>query len=254
LDIALPMAFREAPRYPFLHSNCNNLRSPVMSDDTLSSRIGLIRARMEQACMLAGRPSERVKLVAVSKFHPAAAVEEALKAGQNIFGENRVQEAKEKFPALREHWPDLRLHLIGSLQTNKALEACRLADVIESVDRPGLVDALSRAADRLGRLPDLFVQVNTGDEPQKSGVPRYEADDFIIRCKERFGGSLKGVMCIPPEDQDPTAHFAFLARLAHEHELIDCSMGMSADFETAIMQGATLVRVGTAIFGNRSKA
>lgn len=224
-----------------------------MSNDTLSSRLDQIRARITRECARAGRPTEAVRLVAVSKFHPASAVEEALTAGQRVFGENRVQEAKEKFPALREHWPDLRLHLIGTLQTNKALEACRLADAIESVDRPGLVDALSRAADRLGQLPDLFVQVNTGDEPQKSGVPRDEASRFVALCKARFGDSLKGVMCIPPEEEDPAPHFAFLAQLAHEHELIECSMGMSADFETAIAHGATLVRVGTAIFGNRPK-
>lgn len=222
-----------------------------MSDDTLSSRLDQIRARITQASVAAGRPPESVKLVAVSKFHPAAAVEQALKAGQRLFGENRVQEAKEKFPALRERWPDLRLHIIGGLQTNKAQEACRLADVIESVDRPALVDALSRASDRLGRLPDLFIQVNTGDEAQKSGVAREEAGAFIALCKARFGEVVKGVMCIPPEDEDPTAHFAFLAALAHEHKLINCSMGMSADFETAIAHGATLVRVGTAIFGHR---
>ncbi|GAB6853541.1 YggS family pyridoxal phosphate-dependent enzyme [Asaia astilbis] len=225
-----------------------------MSNDTLSSRLDGIRTRIARASEAAHRPQGDVRLVAVSKFHPASAIEQALKAGQRLFGENRVQEAKDKFPALREQWPDLRLHIIGSLQTNKAAEACRLADVIESVDRPALVDALSRAADRAGRLPDLFVQVNTGDEPQKSGIPRQEADAFIASCKARFGGSLKGVMCIPPEGEDPSSHFAFLAQLAHGHELTECSMGMSADFETAIGQGATLVRVGTAIFGSRPTA
>lgn len=222
-----------------------------MTTDTLSIRLDQIRTRIDQACHKADRSPDSVTLVAVSKFHPASSIEKALIAGQRIFGENRVQEAKEKFPRLREDWPDLRLHIIGGLQTNKALEACRLADVIESVDRPALVDALSKAADRLGRVPDLFVQINTGDEPQKSGVRREEANDFISLCKTRFGSALKGLMCIPPEDEDPAPHFAYLAGAVRKHGLSQCSMGMSADFETAIAHGATLVRVGTAIFGHR---
>lgn len=222
-----------------------------MANDTLSSRLAQIRTRMDLACRRADRPADSVTLVAVSKFHPATSIEAALKAGQRVFGENRVQEAKDKFPGLRDRWPELRLHIIGGLQTNKALEACRVADTIESVDRPALVDALSRASDRLGRLPDLFVQVNTGDEPQKSGVMREEADSFISLCKARFGGALRGLMCIPPEDQNPDTHFAFLAACVRAHGLSACSMGMSADFETAISHGATLVRVGTAIFGAR---
>jgi len=223
----------------------------AMTNDTLSSRLDRIRARIDAACMTAQRQRESVQLVAVSKFHPASAIEQALEAGQRLFGENRVQEAREKFPALRETWPDLRLHIIGGLQTNKALDACRLADCIESLDRPGLADAIARAGDRLGRLPDLFVQVNTGDEPQKSGIPREEADTFITLCRTRFGNAVKGLMCIPPEDEEPAPHFAYLAQLAQAHGLAECSMGMSADFETAIAHGATLVRVGTAIFGSR---
>ncbi|WP_222548035.1 YggS family pyridoxal phosphate-dependent enzyme [Asaia lannensis] len=222
-----------------------------MTTDTLSTRLDQIRTRVDAACHKADRSPDSVTLVAVSKFHPASSIEKALIAGQRVFGENRVQEAKEKFPQLRENWPDLRLHIIGGLQTNKALEACRLADAIESVDRPALVDALSKAADRLGRVPDLLVQINTGDEPQKSGVRREEADEFITLCKARFDSALKGLMCIPPENEDPAPHFAYLARTVRAHGLSACSMGMSADFETAIAQGATLVRVGTAIFGAR---
>ncbi|GBQ10340.1 YggS family pyridoxal phosphate-dependent enzyme [Swaminathania salitolerans] len=225
--------------------------SSAPSSDTLTSRLDRIRSRIAESCDRAGRATDAAKLVAVSKFHPASAVEEALRAGQRLFGENRVQEAREKFPALRDAWPDLELHIIGGLQTNKALDACRIADAIETVDRPGLVDALSRAGDRLGHLPALYVQVNTGDEPQKSGVPRADADRFITLCRQRFGNRLAGLMCIPPEAEDPAPHFAYLAKLAHEHELMGCSMGMSADFETAIEHGATLVRVGSAIFGNR---
>jgi hypothetical protein len=192
-----------------------------------------------------------VQLVAVSKTHPAEAVQAALGAGQAVFGENRVQEAAMKFPALRPAHPGLRLHIIGGLQTNKARDAVRLADVIEVVDRPRLADAIAEAIQKEGRSPDLLVQVNVGDEPQKSGIPTAEADGFIEACRTRFGASLTGLMCIPPAEGDPGPHFAWLAACAARHGLGVLSMGMSGDFEAAIAHGATHVRVGTAIFGHR---
>jgi pyridoxal phosphate enzyme (YggS family) len=210
-----------------------------------------VRARIAAAAGRAGRRPEDVALVAVSKTHPASAVLAALAAGQLLFGENRVQEAADKFPALRADHPALRLHLIGGLQTNKARDAVRIADAIESLDRPRLADALADAAQREGRLPSLYVQVNTGAEPQKSGVPRDAADAFIDACRTRFGPAVAGLMCIPPADQDPAPHFAWLAACAARHGLAGLSMGMSADFELAVAHGATLVRIGTAIFGHR---
>ena len=220
-------------------------------DDPIAEALAGLHARIEAACREAGRASNEVTLVAVSKTHPAEAVLAALQAGQTVFGENRVQEAASKFPALRAAWPRMRLHLIGGLQTNKADDAVRLADVIESLDRPRLADAIARAADAAGRLPDLLVQVNVGDEPQKSGVALADADAFITACRNRFGAALQGLMCVPPASEDPSRHFATLARLAASHGLPILSMGMSGDFETAIRAGATHIRVGTAIFGRR---
>ncbi len=190
-------------------------------------------------------------LVAVSKTHPADLVEQALETGVTTFGENRVQEAAGKFPALRGRWPGLRLHLIGGLQTNKARDAVALADVIESLDRPRLADAIADAMERTGRAPALLVQVNVGDEPQKAGIPTAEADAFIAHCQNRFGPALQGLMCIPPAEGDPAPHFDWLAARARAHGLATISMGMSGDFETAIRHGATHVRVGSAIFGSR---
>lgn len=210
-----------------------------------------MRARIAAAAIRAGRRPEDVTLVAVSKTHPAEAVAAALAAGQTVFGENRVQEAAGKFPALRAAHPELRLHLIGGLQTNKARDAVRLADVIESLDRPHLADAIAAAIQHEGRTPELLVQVNVGDEPQKSGIGRAEADAFIAACQARFGAALTGLMCIPPAGADPTPHFAWLAACAARHGLAKLSMGMSADYELAVAAGATLVRVGTAIFGAR---
>ena len=189
--------------------------------------------------------------MAVSKTHPAAAVEAALAAGQACFGENRVQEAAAKFPGLRPGHRALRLHLIGPLQTNKAAEAVGLADVIETLDRDRLADALDRAAQRTGRLPALLVQVNIGDEPQKAGVGSAAADAFIAACRRRFGPAVTGLMAIPPADRDPVPFFRRLAGLAAAHGLAELSMGMSGDFEQAIAAGATSVRVGSAIFGTR---
>lgn len=224
--------------------------TPAAED--VASRLQAIRARIAAAATRAGRDPADITLVAVSKTRPATDIAAALAAGQQVFGENRVQEAAAKFPALRASHPGLRLHLIGALQTNKAREAVRLADVIESLDRPRLADAIADAAAREGRLPDLLVEVNVGDEAQKAGVPRAEADAFIRDCRRRFGTSLRGLMCVPPEGADPAPHFAWLAACAASHGLPVLSMGMSADFETAIAHGATWVRVGTAIFGARN--
>ena len=201
--------------------------------------------------MESGRPPEAVTLVAVSKTHPASAVRAALELGQVHFGENRVQEAAGKFAELREANPALRLHLIGALQTNKADEAVAIADVIESLDRPRLADAIERAAGKAGRLPRLLVQVNIGDEPQKAGIGTAAAAGFIEACQTRFGEAVCGLMCIPPAEGDPAPHFAALARMGAEAGLLVLSMGMSGDFESAIRHGATHVRVGSAIFGSR---
>ena len=223
-----------------------------LTPSEIAANLARVRARIAQAALRAGREPQDVTLVAVSKTHPAAAVAAALAAGQLVFGENRVQEAAVKFPALRPANPSLRLHIIGALQTNKAREAVRLADVIETLDRPRLADALEDAIRKEGRTPDLLVQVNVGDEAQKSGIPRDAADAFIDACKARFGAALAGLMCIPPLESDPTPHFAWLADRAARHGLAIVSMGMSADYESAIAHGATHVRVGTAIFGSRA--
>ncbi len=227
--------------------------STTVADYThVPAALEAVRARIAAAARHAGRRAEDVTLVAVSKTHPTAAVLAALGAGQLHFGENRVQEAAAKFPALRPAHPALRQHVIGGLQTNKAREAVRLADVIETLDRPKLADAIADAIAREGRAPDLLVQVNVGDEPQKSGIPRAEANHFIAACRERFGAALAGLMCIPPAESDPAPHFDWLAACARRFALPVVSMGMSGDFETAVAHGATHVRVGSAIFGARS--
>jgi pyridoxal phosphate enzyme (YggS family) len=227
------------------------LRSPAA---TIAANLAAVRARIAAAAQRAGRAAEDVTLIAVCKTHPAEAVAAAIAAGQLRFGENRVQEAAAKFPPLRAGHPMLLLHLIGGVQTNKAREAVRVADVIETLDRPKLADAIANAAAREGRMPALLVQVNTGDEPQKSGVPRATADSFIDAAHGRFGAALRGLMCIPPAAADPAPHFAWLAACAARHGLAMLSMGMSSDFEVAIAHGATHVRVGTAIFGHRPPA
>jgi PLP dependent protein len=221
---------------------------------SIAANLQEVQARIAAAARAAGRPEGAVELVAVSKTHPAEAVAEAIAAGQLRFGENRVQEAAAKFPALRLAHPQLRIHLIGPLQTNKARDAVRLVDRIESLDRPRLVEAIAEAAEREGRLPDLLVQVNVGDEPQKAGVAQAEADGFIELCRTRFPEQLRGVMCIPPQGEDPHRYFAWLAACARRHGLDVVSMGMSGDYEAAIAEGATSVRVGTAIFGARPQA
>lgn len=217
----------------------------------IAARLAAVRARIAAAAERIGRYPDAITLVAVSKTKPAADIAAAIGAGQLVFGENRVQEAAAKFPALRAAHPELRLHIIGGLQTNKARDAVRLADVIESLDRPKLADAIDAAAAKEGRLPTLLIEVNVGNEAQKAGVPRAEADAFIDACRARFGSALQGLMCVPPFDADPAPHFAWLAARAAAHGLPVVSMGMSADFELAIACGATWVRVGSAIFGSR---
>jgi hypothetical protein len=217
---------------------------------TIADNLRQVRERIGDAAIKAGRNPADVTLVAVTKTKPVAAVLAALEAGQTVFGENRLQEAVTKFPQLRaDH--RFTLHIIGGLQTNKARDAVRLADVIETLDRPRLADAIEAAVAREGRAPTLLTEVNTGDEPQKSGVARADADAFIGECKSRFGAALVGLMCVPPLDQDPRPHFTWLAERAARHGLAVLSMGMSADFEVAIACGATWVRVGSAIFGRR---
>jgi pyridoxal phosphate enzyme (YggS family) len=228
--------------------------APNIDQATIAANLDDVRRRISVATARAGRRGEDVTLIAVSKTYPPAAVLAALRCGQAIFGENRVQEAAAKFPSLRLTHADLRLHVIGGLQTNKAREAVRVADVIESLDRPRLADALVDAFAREGRTIDLFVQVNVGDEPQKSGVARSGADAFIDNCMLRFGASLVGLMCVPPLADNPEPHFAWLAQCACRHGLAGLSMGMSADFEVAIAHGATHIRIGSAIFGSRPKA
>ena len=217
---------------------------------TIADNLRRVRARIADAAIKANRRPEDVTLVAVTKTKPIEAVQAALVAGQTIFGENRVQEAATKFPALRDRH-DFRLHIIGGLQTNKARDAVRLADVIETLDRPQLADAIAAAMAKEGRAPTLLIEVNTGDEAQKSGVARADADTFIGECRSRFGAALVGLMCVPPLDADPRPHFTWLADRAARHGLGVLSMGMSADFEVAIACGATWVRVGSAIFGRR---
>ncbi len=208
----------------------------------------LERIRAEEARV--GRTVGSTRLVAVSKLQPIERIRFALNSGHRLFGENRVQEAAGKWPPLRELYPDLSLHLIGPLQTNKARQAIQLFDVIESLDRPKLAHALARLQGELGRCPPLYVQVNTGEEPQKAGLMPMDADAFIAECR-RLGLPIMGLMCIPPIHEEPSLHFALLARIAARNSLPELSMGMSGDFEKAVAQGATTVRVGSAVFGDR---
>ena len=219
----------------------------------LAERLGLVKDRIAAAARAVGRDAADVTLVAVSKTHDAAAISSAIAAGQRVFGENRVQEAQGKYPALKAAHPELVLHLIGPLQTNKVKEAVALFDVIETVDRPKLADALAREMERTGRRPRCFIQVNTGEEPQKAGVLPAATDAFVVECRDRWRLPIVGLMCIPPLDQEPSPHFALLREIARRHGLTELSMGMSADYEIAIRLGATYVRVGTAIFGERPK-
>lgn len=220
-------------------------------EGVIAANLAAVRQRIEAAARAASRAPDSVTLVAVSKTHPAASVRAALAAGHRTFGENRVQEALVKYPQLRDEFPGLALHLIGPLQTNKVRDAVANFDVIETVDRPRLAQALADEMERTGRRPPCLIEVNTGEEPQKAGVMPAEADRFIDECRTRFGLPVIGLMCVPPLDEEPAPHFALLREIARRHGLEILSMGMSADFEKAIRFGATHVRVGTAIFGAR---
>ena len=218
--------------------------------DAIKSNLADVSARLDAAARAGGRTGADVTLIAVSKTHPAGTIEHALAAGHRHFGENRVQEALEKWPALKEKYPDVTLHLIGGLQTNKAKEAVDLFDVIHGIDREKLARAVLRHGEAQGRVPDCFVQVNTGEEDQKGGVIPREADALVAACRD-MGLPPVGLMCIPPVDETPALHFALLGKIAGRNGLPGLSMGMSGDYALAAEMGATHVRVGTAIFGQR---
>ncbi|MET2832017.1 YggS family pyridoxal phosphate-dependent enzyme [Mesorhizobium shangrilense] len=210
-----------------------------------------VKARIAAAEREAAREADAVTLVAVSKTFDAADIQPVIEAGQRVFGENRVQEAQGKWPELKDAFPDIELHLIGPLQSNKAKEAVALFDVIETIDREKIAAELAKEIIRQGRAPKLYVQVNTGSEPQKAGIEPREAVAFVARCRDVHGLAIEGLMCIPPADENPGPHFALLEKLAREAGVAKLSMGMSGDYETAIAFGATSVRVGSAIFGSR---
>ena len=210
-----------------------------------------VEQEIARACVEARRKRNEVTLIAVSKTFGAEAISPVIAAGQRVFGENRVQEAKAKWPGLMSAYPGLALHLIGPLQSNKAKEAVALFDAIHSVDRPSICQALAKEIDSQNKRPELFVQINTGEEPQKAGIAPGEADALILSCRENYGLAIIGLMCIPPANEAPAPHFALTAKIAARNGLKHLSMGMSADFATAIQFGATQVRVGSAIFGHR---
>ena len=224
----------------------------MQATETIEGRLAAVRQGIARACRDAGRDAGSVVLVAISKTFAADAIAPAIAAGQRVFGENRVQEAKAKWPLLRERHPGLELHLVGPLQSNKAKEAVALFDAIHSVDRPSLCEALSKEIGKQARKLVLFVEINTGAEPQKAGVLPPDTDDFLKRCRETYGLAVSGLMCIPPFTEAPGPYFALTAKIAQRNGLKLLSMGMSADFATAIQLGATHVRVGSAIFGERS--
>ena len=216
-----------------------------------ADRLAEVRQHIAAAARAAGRDPASVTLVAVSKTHGADRVGELLEVGHRVFGENRVQEAEEKFPALKAAYPDIELHLIGPLQTNKARDAVALFDVVQSVDRERLAASLAKEMARAGRRPDCYIQVNTGEEPQKAGVLPGDVDAFVAACRDAHKLPVVGLMCIPPVDEEPALHFALLVKMAARNGLSKVSMGMSADYEIAVRLGATHVRVGSALFGAR---
>lgn len=222
-----------------------------MTGASPAERLQGVREAIERAARLARRDAGEITLIAVSKTHPAEAIVPLIEAGQRVFGENRVQEAQAKWPGLREKYGDIRLHLIGQLQSNKAEEAVALFDCIHSVDRPSLVSALARVMEKSGRRPDCFIQVNVGHEPQKAGCAVAELPALLEQCRASALPVI-GLMCIPPAQVEPAPYFALLAELGRRHGVNGLSMGMSADYETAVTIGATHVRVGTALFGERS--
>jgi pyridoxal phosphate enzyme (YggS family) len=225
--------------------------NPLPITPPLPSGLSSVEQDIARACKEARRDRASVTLIAVSKTFDAGVITPVIEAGQRVFGENRVQEAKAKWPGLMPAYPGIALHLIGPLQSNKAREAVALFDAIHSVDRPSICEALAKAIDSQQKRPELFVQLNTGEEPQKAGVAPAEADAFIASCREKYRLSISGLMCIPPVDEAPAPHFALTAKIAARNGLAHLSMGMSADFAIAIQFGATHVRVGSAIFGAR---
>lgn len=218
---------------------------------SISERLQSVELAISKAAQEAGRKRDEISLVAVSKMFTADVIKPVLAAGQLVFGENRVQEAAQKWPELKQEFPDIELHLIGPLQTNKTKQAVELFECIQTLDRPKLARHLADAAQAAGRIPKLFVQVNTGAEPQKAGVMPEQVDDFIQTCRKDYEFNIAGLMCIPPIDEEPSLHFALLEKMAKRNGMPDLSMGMSADFEKAILFGATYIRVGRAIFGER---
>jgi hypothetical protein len=224
--------------------------SPTIAE-TIAANLAAVRARIARAARIAGRDPAAITLIAVAKTHGEDEVRAALAAGQTVFGENRVQEAKAKYPALKTANPALDLHLVGPLQSNKARDAAALFDAIHTLDRDSLAETLGPELKRAGRAVKLFIQVNTGEEPQKAGTAPQDTRAFVERCRTVHGLDIAGLMCIPPVDDQPAPHFALLAKLAREAGLRELSMGMSGDFEVAIQLGATHIRVGTAIFGER---
>lgn len=223
----------------------------MTSGTEIAANLAAVRSAMAAAAGEAGRDPAGITLVAVGKTHGPEVMAAAIAAGQRVFGENRVQEAKAKWPALRAGTPELELHLIGPLQTNKVRDAVALFDVIQTLDRPRLAEALAAEAARAGRCPRLFIQVNTGEEPQKAGLAPREVEAFLALCQNAYRLPVEGLMCIPPADEEPSLHFALLADLARRFGLASLSMGMSGDYRAAITFGATHVRIGTAIFGRR---
>jgi len=222
----------------------------LQTEDFPAARLAAVRNRLARAAALAGRKADAVELIAISKTHPAEAILPLIEAGQRSFGENRVQEAQAKWPALKAAYPDLRLHLVGQLQSNKAVDAVALFDAIHSLDRASLAEALARAIEKAGRAPTLFIQVNIGAEEQKGGCAIGELSDLLAHCRA-LGLGIAGLMCVPPADTEAAPYFALLAKLAKDNDLDQLSMGMSGDYETAAMLGATCVRVGAALFGSR---
>jgi pyridoxal phosphate enzyme (YggS family) len=225
-----------------------------MSDHTQSTeaRMAAVLERIETAARAAGRDPASVRLIAVTKTFDARAITPVLDSGHRMFGENRVQEARAKWPALREQYSGIELHLIGALQSNKAREAVEIADAIHAIDRPRIAEAVAQEMARQGKTVELFIQVNTGEEPQKAGVAPRETERLLRHCRDDLGLAIAGLMCIPPQEEEAGVHFAFLAKLARELGLPGLSMGMSADFEAAIAFGATHVRIGSEIFGSRA--
>ncbi len=223
----------------------------MSSEADTTARLTAAREDIERHLRRAGRQAGSVKLLCVSKTQSPETIEWALKAGQRLFGENRVQEAHKKWPDLRFRYPDLELHLIGPLQTNKVREALELFDVIQTLDRERLAEALAREIARSGKRPRLYVEINTGGEPQKAGIGPADADGFLTMCRDRYGLAVEGLMCIPPAGEQASPHFALLATIARRNGVAELSMGMSADYPQAIQLGATIVRLGSAIFGER---